>query len=204
MSCHPCGRHPMVSLDKDKKKRLKEASSLYEKSLKAFQKGEITKEELKERLRPYKYELKELGYPVKIKDDEPQAPVGESGPASASTAPSEKEEGTGKAISVPLQLNIAPWARRSQMTLEEVERRIDTISLTKHPSERLQSRYQSRYGEDLAPPLDLVPYTASPKLPAQTPNGPEQVLGAPTDALPEEGSPKRPFWKGLLKGRRRA
>lgn len=194
----------MVSLDKDKKKRLKEASSLYEKSLKAFQKGDITKEELKERLRPYKYELKELGYPVKIKDDEPQAPGGESAPASASAAPSEKEEVTGRSRSAPLPLNISPWTRRSQMTLEEVERRIDTISLTKHPSERLQSRYQSRYGEDLAPPLDLVPYTASPKLSAQAPKGPEQVPGAPSDALPDDGSPRKPFWKGLLKGRRRA
>jgi hypothetical protein len=34
-----------------------------------FKKGEISKEELMGRLRPYKYELRDLGFPVKIQDD---------------------------------------------------------------------------------------------------------------------------------------
>lgn len=40
------------------------------KNFKAFKQGKISKEELKEALRPYKNELMELGYPVKIKEGE--------------------------------------------------------------------------------------------------------------------------------------
>ncbi len=194
----------MVSLDKDKKKRLKEARSLYEKSLKAFQKGDITKEELKERLRPYKYELKELGYPVKIKDDEPQAPAGGSGPGTAPNAPSDREEVTRVVVPASVTLNITPWSRRSQLTLDEVEKRIDSISLTKKPHEKLRSRYQSMYGENLEAPLELVPYTASPSVPAEEPKGPGQVQAAPSDPPTNEDATRKPFWKGLFKGRRRA
>ncbi|MGA1819869.1 MAG: hypothetical protein ACMUHU_02550, partial [Thermoplasmatota archaeon] len=50
--------------DRQHQKRLKEAKKVYEKNLKAFSQGKITKDELKEKLRPYKFELKELGYPV--------------------------------------------------------------------------------------------------------------------------------------------
>ncbi|MCU0799513.1 MAG: hypothetical protein MUC62_07565 [Candidatus Thermoplasmatota archaeon] len=194
----------MASLDKDKKKRLKEASSLYEKSLKAFQKGDITKEELKERLRPYKYELRELGYPVKIKDDEGQPSTGVNGPVAAPIAASDKEDDARRTAAASYTLNITPWSRRSQLTMDEVEKRVDTISLTKQPSEKLQSMYQDRYGEDLRPPLDLVPYTASSNGPPQAPKGPGQVQLAPSDAQADEDSPRKPFWKGLFKGRRRA
>jgi len=38
---------------------------VYSRSLKEFCRGNISKEELKNRLRPYKEELIELGYPVK-------------------------------------------------------------------------------------------------------------------------------------------
>jgi hypothetical protein len=53
------------------KGRLKEAWEAYTTNVKKFKKGKISKEELKETLRPYKYELRELGFPVKIKDDVP-------------------------------------------------------------------------------------------------------------------------------------
>jgi hypothetical protein len=51
------------------KRRLKEAQRVYERSFKEFCRGKISKEELKEKLRPYKEELKELGYPIKVKED---------------------------------------------------------------------------------------------------------------------------------------
>lgn len=193
----------MSSLDREKSRRLKEASALYEKSLKAFKRGDITKDELKDRLRPYKYELKELGYPVRIKDDD--APVQETGKPSLTPpeAPVVNEEVAQEAGTTRPAFDVTPWSKRSQLTIEEMERRIDSITLTRRPSEKLMSMYQSRYGEELEPPLDLVPYTASAGPSAPSPNGPGPVQDAPAPAAGDDGAQKRPFWKGIFKGRRK-
>jgi hypothetical protein len=55
----------LVSIHKNK---LREAQRIYTKNFKAFKQGKISKEEMKEALRPYKYELRELGYPIRIQE----------------------------------------------------------------------------------------------------------------------------------------
>ena len=105
----------MAQDDKQHKKRLKEARRIYERSFKAFKQGKIDKDELKEKLRPYKYELKELGYPVKIKDDD--------------RPKEEKKEGS-EAPKVQQKITVAykPWAQRSSLTIEEIERFLEAPS----------------------------------------------------------------------------
>lgn len=193
----------MVSLDKEKKKRQKEAKTVYEKSLKAFNNGEISKDQLKERLRPYKYELKELGYPVKIKDEEqpPQLDTSKATGSLADAMAGKEQADPGRTGMLPS--DVVPWKKRSHLTLDEIEKRIDQISLSKKPSERLQTMYHNRYGEDLEPPLDLVPYRVS--------SGTDQPDVAPSPAPQQtsdagngdDSTGKRPFWKGLFKGKRK-
>ena len=95
--------------DKQHKKRLKEARRTYERSFKAFKQGRMDKDELKEKLRPYKYELKELGYPVKIKDDD---------------RPKEEEKAKIETPGSQQKITVAykPWAQRSSLTIEEIVR----------------------------------------------------------------------------------
>ncbi|MFO8051308.1 MAG: hypothetical protein R6V01_06375 [Thermoplasmatota archaeon] len=172
----------MAPDEKEHKKRLKEAEKTYGKSMKAFKQGKMSKEELKDTLRPYKYELKELGYPVKIKDDDEKAHQEKQGPEKAA-----------------LKIDRTPWKKRSPLTLEEIEHRIDELSLGGDPSESLRRLYQDRYGEDLLPPENLVPFEpAAEELPERKAKG-----ALPAADEEEEGTEKkdnRPFWKSLFKG----
>ncbi len=183
----------MAPDEKQQKKKLKEAQKIYTKSFKAFKQGKITKDELKERLRPYKYELRELGYPVKIKDDDP----GQSGTVQ------EKEDTPTES---PITISYKPWNRRSTLTVEEIETRIDMLDAGRAPSESLKRLYEARYGEELPPPEDLIPFErADNELPARKsrgdlPPGPDQE----EDRTPASRPQRRPFLKSLFKGSKEA
>jgi len=176
--------------DKQHKKRLKEAQKTYTRYLKAFQQGKITKDELREKLRPYKFELKELGFPVKIKDEE-ERPSG---------APEKVEEERPR--QVPIVYN--PWKKRSSLTIEEIEKRVDTLSPGRSTSDKLKKLYESRFGEELAPPGDLIPFSrAEPELPQARARG---ALPAAT-AEEEEGQStgeRRSLLRSLFKGSKEA
>jgi hypothetical protein len=179
--------------DKQHKKRLKEAQKTYTKYLKAFQQGKITKDELKEKLRPYKYELKELGFPVKIKDEEEKT----------SDTPG-KEETSKEPDRVPVAYK--PWKKRSSLTIEEIERRVDTLSPGRSTSEKLKKLYETRFGEELAPPEDLIPFErAESELPQGKPRGALPAAGE-TEEGTEEVSPggRRSLLKSLFKGSKEA
>jgi hypothetical protein len=180
--------------DKQHKKRLKEAQKTYNKFFKAFKQGKISKDELKERLRPYKYELKELGYPVKIKDDD--------------DAKEESKEGTEPSKSTQkITVAYKPWTQRSALTISEIERNVDLLSIGSSTSENLKRIYASRYGEELPPPEDLVPFeNAQRELPSK------KIMGALPSATEEQSEggeevvagEKRSFWKSIRKGKRGA
>ena len=183
----------MAQDDKEHKKKLKEAQKTYNKFFKAFKQGKITKDELKEKLRPYKYELKELGYPVKIKDDD--RPKEES-----------KTEKTEEVKEHKIPVSYKPWSKRSSMTIEEIEKNVDLMSLGSSSSDSLKRLYQSRYGEELAPPNDLIPFeSGGNELPQRRVRG---ALPA-AEEVEDDGSEtvageKRSFWKSLVKGRKEA
>lgn len=185
----------MAQDDKQHKKRLKEAQKTYNKYFKAFKQGKITKDELKERLRPYKFELKELGYPVKIKDDDrPKEEVKE-------------DEGEG-AKKQQIVIAYKPWSKRSSLTIEEIQRNVDLMSIGSSTSESLKKLYQSKYGEELPLPEDLVPFeTGVKELPSRKVRG---ALPSASDEEEEEGSEelvageKRSFWKSIFKEKKEA
>ena len=179
----------MASLEKDKKRRLKEADDAYKKYVKAFKNGKISKDELKDKLRPYRFELKELGYNVKIKEDAEQAPQTETAATQAAAAQ------TFEASEVPT--TYPGWKKRSSLTVEEIESRVDVLSLSANPSETLKKLYQQRYGEELAPPLDLVHYEAPSGRVQPPPDGDAPEAGLPPAA--SEDPERKPFWKGLLR-----
>ncbi len=184
----------MAQDDKQHKKRLKEAQKTYNKYFKAFKQGKITKDELKERLRPYKFELKELGYPVKIKDDDrPEEEVKKD----AGEAPKKQQ----------LAVAYKPWSKRSSLTIEEIEKEVDYLSIGASTSESLKRIYQNKYGEELPPPEDLVPFeTGEKELPPRKVRG---ALPSASDENEEEGSElvageKRSFWKNIFKEKKEA
>lgn len=180
----------MAPGDKQHKKRLKEAEKTYSKSMKAFQQGKISKDELKERLRPYKYELKELGYPVKIKDDDRP-----------------KEETTIKEeAKTPTKITYTSWKKRSSLTMEEIEDRIDTLSFGGKPSDSLRKLYQEKYGEDLMPPENLLPFEpVKEELPTRRVRGALPAADEEQDTVlrGNEETEKKPFWKSIFKGNRK-
>lgn len=174
--------------DRQHKKRLKEAQKVYDRNIKAFSQGKITKDELKEKLRPYKFELKELGYPVKIKDDE--RPPGEAEVEA-------KEES--KPAKVPVSYK--PWSKRSSLTVDEIERSVDILSIGSSPSESLKSLYKSKYGEELPPPQDLIPFERPGKeLPSSKPKA--ALPAAEEEEETTVAGEKRSFWKSLVKGKK--
>ncbi|MFW3146193.1 MAG: hypothetical protein ACMUIE_05225 [Thermoplasmatota archaeon] len=178
----------MPADDKEKKKRQKEAAKVYEKSMKAFSQGKLSKEELKDRLRPYKYELKDLGYPVTIKDDDR--------PREEDKAPDQ-----GEAVLIKEPVTYAPWRKRSQMTIEEIESRVDSLSLSRTPSDSLRKLYHEKYGEDLAPPEELVPFEQIREdLPQRRISG-ELPAAEEGDLVVKGNEPKGkgPFWKSMFK-----
>lgn len=182
--------------ERQHKKRLKEADKVYKKYFKAFTQGKVTKDELREKLRPYKFELKELGYPVKIREDE--KPPGEM-------SEGKKEEvktTTSAEVATASKVDFRPWSKRSTLTMEEIEKRIDLRSIGTSTSEPLSSLYRSRYGEELPPPEDLVPFEPPRKdLPAARTR--EALPAAPDEEEEEEvAGEKRSFWKSLIKGRK--
>ncbi len=194
----------MASTDRQHEKKLREAEKAYNKWKKAFLAGKISKDELKEHLRPFKYELNELNL-VKLKEgDLPPEAEKESG-SEDQKVPETKPMAS---VSYP------PWKKRSSITMDEIEERVDLLSLDSRPSETLQMLYEKRYGEELSPPSDPVTFKV------ESEDDEEYLLpGASIRQLPsfeeeekEEDTPgelegpvkrkeRKPFWKGL--GRRK-
>lgn len=189
----------MASTDRQHEKKLREAEKAYNKWKKAFLAGKISKEELKEKLRPYKYELHELNL-VKLKEGDMPPKEGEEQPKE------DKEEEIEKPTA---PVSYPPWKKGSPLTLEEIENRIDMLSLDSRPSETLQMLYQKRYGESLSPPEDPVLFRIEDdeeeeELPGRSPGElpsyeeEEETLKEPEQ--PTRRKERKPFWKGL--GRR--
>jgi len=182
----------LASMDPDHKKRLKEAKKLYERSMKEFKAGKITKDALKDRLRPYKFELRDLGYPVTIKEDEKPT---EAAPTPTAVAPGEAAQVEGIEVA-EMPIDATPWKRSSALTMEEIERRIDLLSFERNPSDSLRKIYRARYGEELAAPVESIPQ--APPTEGEAPSAPS----APEPAAPSaELAPaeKRPFWRSMFK-----
>jgi hypothetical protein len=186
------GGIPLAPEDKQHQKRLKEAKKIYTKSLKAFQQGKITKDELKEKLRPYKYELKELGFPVKIKDEEEKP----------SEAPKKEEDKKPERSPIAYKA----WNKRSSLTIEEIEKSIDTLSPGRSTSEKLKKLYESRFGEELAPPEDLIPFDrVGSELPEGKVRGALPAAVGPEDEAEEESpGDRKSLLRSLFKGSKEA
>ena len=91
------------------------------------------------------------------------------------------------------------------MTIEEIEKNVDFLAKGTSSSDSLKKLYQTRYGEELPPPDDLIPFERGEhELPSR------RVRGAlPAAEDDEEGDrselvagEKRSFWKSLVKGRK--
>lgn len=201
----PSGGIRLAQTDRNHEKRLKEAEKAYGRWKKAYLSGKISKDELKEKLRPYKYELHELNL-VKLKEEAAHPPreTGE-GPSAPEGGAGEDEAGAS------LRADHSPWKRRSSLTMEEIEKRIDLLSLGSRPSETLQMLYEKRYGEQLEPPQDIVVFheerTDVPEGESHgssvsdygSPDGSEGDTGGGVLA---SGRKKRPLLRGFLKRRR--
>jgi hypothetical protein len=188
----------MASKDRQHEKKLREAEKAYNKWRKAFLAGKISKEELKENLRPFKYELHELNL-VRLKEGDvpPEDKEGEK-----------EEEEAPKVPSAPV--SYPPWSKKSSLTMDEIEERVDLLSLESRPSETLQMLYEKRYGEELSPPTDPVVFNIEDEdydeeLPGrkfgELPSFEEGEVDS-EDMEAEEERPgnrkeRKPFWKGL-------
>jgi hypothetical protein len=199
----PPGGMEMASMDRQHEKKLKEAEKAYNKWKRAFLAGKISKEELKEKLRPYKYELHELNL-VKLKE-------GDIPPREEDNSGGKEEPETVRPVE---PVAYPPWRKRSSLTLEEIEDSIDMLSLDSRPSETLQMLYEKRYGEQLSPPENPVvfsiedddpedydlPGTNIRELPSFEDEGDESEpaeLGKPA-----ERKERKSFWKGLRRRNR--
>ena len=157
----------MASPDKKHKKKLKEADKAFQKQYKLLKSGKITKEEFKKKIKPFKKELIELGYPIKSSGEDEET---EEKPEEAETEkvekPQEKPEEERK-----VSVKVNPWKKKSQLTIEEIESRVDELSLGGRPSDGLRKLYQERYGEELESPEQektLLPYEFEDESEAET------------------------------------
>jgi hypothetical protein len=166
--------------EKAHQKRLKEARKVLEKSYKLYTDGKIDAAELKERLKPYKEELVELKLVKPSKTPEPA-----SGPPSG-TAPAPAQT-----VEVPRAVRDKAWRRRSNLTVEEIKRRVDQLG-SSGPSDNLRETYRQRYGEDLAPPPDGVTFQVTRTVP-------QEPAPAETPAPPVANEPISDRSKGFLK-----
>jgi hypothetical protein len=135
--------------DKKHQKMLKEADKAFQKNYKLLKSGKITKDEFKKRILPYKEELIELGYPIKSSkkektEEEEEKQETETEPVSTSEA-EEKP-----------RVRIHPWKKKSNLTIGEIEEKIDELTLGRVGTEGLKALYQARYGEELALPEEDI------------------------------------------------
>ncbi|MGA1821829.1 MAG: hypothetical protein ACMUIG_04820 [Thermoplasmatota archaeon] len=145
----------MASDDKKHAKRLKEADKIFQKQYKLLRTGKITKDQFKERIKPYKEELIELGYPIKSSKKEEPAEEPKAEPVET-VEPVEIEKGE---KSSPGRISVNSWEKRSSLTVEEIEMRIDELALGRNPSDGLRALYEAKFGEELEPPTELVHFT---------------------------------------------
>ncbi len=177
----------MAPSDRKHQKRLKEAERKLIKMNKLRVQGKITKEEFAQALRPYKDELIELGYPIKIKEK----PGEDSRPI--------PEEGSIQVVSVQTsEVTVKPYRKRSTLTIEEIEHSIDRLSAGSEHGERLRRLYAERYGEELAPPEEefnvaiTTDEPVGPEEPSAAPEPKRELLGGGEEA------DKKPFWKNIF------
>ena len=173
----------MAPSDRKHQKRLKEAERKLIKMNKLRVQGKINKEEFAQALRPYKDELIELGYPIKIKDKPMQEPTPEEGPI--------------QVVSVqPSEVTVKPYEKRSTLTIEEIEQSIDRLSAGSEHGEGLRRLYAERYGEELTPPEKDINVTIT----AEKPIGYGAPSPAPGKEPPGGGgeADKKPFWKSIF------
>ena len=149
----------MASPDKTHKKKLKEADKAFQKQYKLLKSGKITKEEFKKKIKPFKNELIELGYPIKSSGDDEK----EETPEKAEPVETKEEEIREEEPEEERSIKVNPWRKRSQLTIDEIEGRVDELSLGGKPSDGLRRLYQEKYGEDLESPAEdplLIPFQA--------------------------------------------
>ena len=173
----------MAPSDRKHQKRLKEAERKLIKMNKLRVQGKISKEEFAQALRPYKDELIELGYPIKIKDKPMQEPI--------------HEEGSIQVVSIkPSEVTVKPYEKRSTLTIEEIEHSIDRLSTGSEHGERLRRLYAERYGEELEPPVKDINVTIT----ADRPIGSEDPTPAPGKEPSGGGdeADRKPFWKNIF------
>jgi len=134
--------------DRKHQKRLKEAQKTWDRYTGLYKAEKITSDELKDKLRPFKDELIELGL---IKGDrKEEAPPAQPGPEVPMREP------VRRAVPIPSE----PWTRRSNLTVDEIRERIDMLG-SAGPSESLRETYRSKYGEDLPTPPEDVTFQVS-------------------------------------------
>src|SRR5512137_88957 len=98
----------MADDDKAHQKRLKEARKVLEKSYKLYSNGKIDQNELKERLRPWKAELVELGLAKGSKDDKPAEKAPEPARTETGTV---QETVEAEPVIVPSHIRGKAWQR---------------------------------------------------------------------------------------------
>jgi hypothetical protein len=187
----------LASDDKKHAKRLKEADKIFQKQYKLLKTGKITKDQFKERIKPYKDELIELGYPIKSSKKEDAAEE----PKSVSAEPVEAEPEEVKKTPIA-RIKVNQWEKRSSLTMEEIEMRIDEISLGRNPSDGLKALYEAKYGEELEPPAELVQFTMPEDSSSDSTDYvvPEDNVEEPEEsqAIVETGK-KKSFFKSVFK-----
>lgn len=183
----------LASDDKKHAKRLKEADKIFQKQYKLLKTGKITKDQFKEKIKPYKEELIELGYPIKSSKKEEVREEPKSEPA----APVEAEEKTEPVVG---RITVNQWKKRSSLTTEEIEERIDEISLGRNPSDGLKALYEAKYGEELEPPTELVQFTIPGGSESDDPVSdiPDEQEPSESQAIVETGK-KKGFFKSVFK-----
>ena len=186
----------MASPDKKHKKKLKEADKAFQKQYKLLKSGKITKEEFKKKIKPFKEELIELGYPIKSSgEDEEREEKPEEAEAEKVEKPKEKPDNEQK---VPVKVN--PWKKKSQLTIEEIESRVDELSLGGRPSDGLRKLYQEKYGEELESPEQddtLLPYQFEDESETETEMPPEEESDE-TEESQEGKKPKKGIFKSVF------
>jgi hypothetical protein len=168
--------------DRKHQKRLKEARKTWDKYTGLYKDGKISSDDLKDKLRPYKAELVEIGL---IKGDKKEEPKEETQPP-MTMSPAEKPQ---KRI---LHVRTDPWQRRSNLSMDEIRRKVDLQGL-QGPSESLKESYRSKYGEDLSAPSEEVVFQVSPQASAPDPSeGIDNVEEIQEDSISDRS-------KGFLK-----
>ena len=126
------------------------------------------------------------------KEEAPEEPKNE--PAEPVEIEKKEEPAVGR-------ITVNKWEKRSSLTMEEIEMRIDEISMGRNPSDGLRALYEAKYGEELEPPAELVQFTmpeTSGSEDSEVPDTPEEAEPAESQAIVETER-KKGFFKSVFK-----